>query len=491
MTRRYFIHHIGLLAAAMLIAACTPTVKDAKPAGKTPDIYPDYKGVTVPVEIAPLNFNMLGDADVVDVVARGSKGGEIHSSGDYAHFDIDEWHRLTRLNIGGTISFTVCVRNDGQWTAYDDFPVYVSQYPLEEYGLTYRRIEPGYESGGDIGIYQRDIQTFDEYPLIQWKAVPGRCFNCHTPNRTDPSMYTMQVRGENGATLLVRDGKQRWLNTATDSTKSAGSYAYWHPSGNYVAYAANRVYQSFFVGTYKPIEVFHTFSNIIVLDTRTNQLLLDPRLMTSSSLEIFPAFSPDGKTLYYSTSESCRLPDEYEKVKCSIVSIPFDAENGTFGESVDTLLNGPATNMSYVMARPSYDGKWLMYVRCSRSNFPIVQRDADLWMMDLSTMSTRRLDELNSAETESYPNWSDNSHWIVFASKRQDGMYTRLYLACIDDKGNASKPFLLPQRNPRKYYDELFDTYNTPDFTKTKVDFDIRGAQEALLSTDRVQVTIR
>lgn len=481
-----------MCVVAVSLFSCTPTVENAKKVDRRPSIYPDYLGVTIPAGIAPLNFTVIGkDVDAVDVVARGSKGGEIHVAGDYAKFDIDEWHELTEKNAGGKISVRVCAREDGEWSEYKEFPIYVSSYRLDEYGVTYRRIPPGYEVGGNIGLYQRNIHNFDETPMITETAVPGRCFNCHTSDRTNPHHFTMQVRGDGGGTLVQKDGKQTWYNTKTDSTKAAGSYAYWHPDGNYVAYATNSVHQCFFVGKHKPIEVYHLFSNIVLLDTRTHELVLDQRLMTPDWLEIFPSFSPDGKILYYSTSRACNVPAEYQKVKCSVVSLPFNAATGTFGERADTLLNGEKDNKSYVLARPSYDGRWLMFVRCGRSNFPIAQPDADLWIMDLKSRKAKPLEAVNSRHTESYPNWNGNSHWIVFSSKRQDGMYTRLYFSCVDDKGNATKPFLLPQENPMKYYHELFDAYNVPDFTKDKVDFDVRTARDIIFSDNRQEVRIR
>ena len=236
--------------------------------------------------------------------------------------------------------------------------------------------------------------------------------------------------------------------------------------------------------------MYHRFSNVEVLDIRTNELILSPLLQTDD-LEIFPAFSHDGRWLYYSSSKPCRVPAEYEKVKCSLCRIAFDAEKGTFGEVVDTLLNGPATDQSYVLARPSYDGKWLMYCVSSRGNFPVSQNDADLWLMDLKTGESRKLDELNSPQIESFHNWSDNSRWTVFSSKREDGMYTKLYLAHVDDKGRFSKPFLLPQRNPRKFYREMMDAYNCPDFTRTRVELDAHEAYRQVYDNKREQVKIR
>ena len=480
-----------LFVSVFMFLSCISLPENVSKVDKLPEIYPDYIGVTIPADIAPLNFNFADeDIDCIDVVAKGSKKCEIHTNGEWADFDIEDWHTLVSQNKGGKIVFTVCVEKDGKWTQFKDFDVYVCKDNLDEWGLTYRRIKPGYEVGGDIGIYQRDLSSFNEYAIIAETVVPGRCFNCHTANRTNPNRITLQMRGEGGGTMIQKDGHQTWVETKTDSTKAAGSYSYWHPDGDYVALAVNSVHQSFFTGTGQRIEVYHKFSNVEVLDTRSNELILSPLLQTED-LEIFPAFSADGKWLYYSTSKPCRVPAEYEKVKCSLCRIAFDAEKGEFGETVDTLLNGPATDKSYVLARPSYDGKWLMYSMSSRGNFPVSQDDADLWLMDLKTGEVRELKEVNSMQCESFHNWSENSRWFVFSSKREDGMYTKLYLACIDDKGIVSKPFLLPQRNPRKYYREMMDAYNCPDFTRTKVDFDAHEAYRQVFENKREKVKIR
>ena len=476
----------------LLVASCSRKPTDAQQLSELPKIYPDYIGVTIPADIAPLNFAMADEQTTcIDVIVKGAEGGELHSDGEETDFDIDEWHALTEQNRGSKLSVTVCAEQQGQWKQYQAFDIFVSTDSLDDWGVTYRRISPGYEVGGNIGLYQRNIHTYDEYPILLESAVPGRCFNCHTPNRTDPRQLTMQIRGEGGGTMVQIDGEQRWLNTKTDSTKAAGSYAYWHPSGNYCAYATNTVHQSFFVGKGQRIEAYHEFSNIVVLDVRSNELILSPQLMTTSHLEIFPAFSADGKSLYYSTSDSCRVPAEYEKVKCSLCRISFDAEKGQFGEVVDTLLNGPMMDKSFTLARPSYDGRWLMYCQTSRSNFPVFHKDADLWLMDLQTGETRSIDEANSDDTDSYHNWSSNSHWFVFTSKREDGMYGRLYIAHIGADGKVGKPFLLPQRQPRKYYRDMMDSYNVPDFTKVKVDFNVREAHRQVYANERVPVTIR
>ena len=97
----------------------------------------------------------------------------------------------------------------------------------------------------------------------------------------------------------------------------------------------------------------------------------------------------------------------------------------------------------------------------------------------------------NSDDTESFHNWSLNSHWFVFSSRRENGVYSMPYIAFLDEKGQAGKPFLLPQRNPKKYYQEEMDSYNCIDFTREKVQLDAREVHRKVFENKREQVKIR
>lgn len=480
-----------VILTILLFASCETNVENAQKVNSVPKIFPDYVDVTIPVGIAPMDF-ALSDAEdgIIDVVVRGSKSGEMHVQGKYTDFDVDEWHKLTEQNKGGELVFSVCAQKDGKWYQYDDFKMYVSEYSLDDFGLTYRRIAPGYEVGGNIGIYQRDIHTFDEFAIMEETAVPGQCMNCHTANKCSADEFLIHLRGDKGGTVVQKDGKQTWLNTKTDSTKANCGYSYWHPSGNYIASSINSIHQLFFVRKERRIEVFDTMSDVLVIDTRTNELILDERLQTGD-FETYPVFSADGKTLYYCTAKYFEMPTEYEKARYSLCKIGFDAKTGKYGEKIDTLLNAEKDSLSYTYPRPSYDGKWLMYNVADFSNFPVNHKESDLWLMNLNTGERRPLKEVNSDDSDSFHNWSTNSHWFVFSSRRGDGMYNLAYISSIDDKGKATKPFLLPQRNPKKFYAELFESYNCPDFTKDKVDYDIRTGAKDCMSGDRVQVKIR
>ena len=114
---KLFTLYLSLLT--LLLVGCHSAPKDVTEKDQLPQIWPDYVGVTIPVGIAPLNFSMADDeVTTIDVEVRGSKGGSLHANGDYADFDIDEWHRLLEANKGGQLTLTVCAEKNGQWTRY-------------------------------------------------------------------------------------------------------------------------------------------------------------------------------------------------------------------------------------------------------------------------------------------------------------------------------------------------------------------------------------
>ena len=86
---------------------------------------------------------------------------------------------------------------------------------------------------------------------------------------------------------------------------------------------------------------------------------------------------------------------------------------------------------------------------------------------------------------------SKNSRWFLFTSRRDDGLYTRLYFAGIDTLGHATKPFMLPQRNPKEYYRRLMYSYNTPDFTNKMVNIDRAATYREIESDKRIVTTTK
>lgn len=482
--------HIILLSLLVtILMGCNTVPANVTQKDELPDIYPDYVGVTIPVGIAPLNFSMTDDeVETIDVEVKGAKGGSLHVNGDYADFDIDEWHQLLEQNKGAELTFTVCAESNGQWVQYKDFTIKVSTYPLDEWGITYRRIPPSYEIYSKMGLYQRDLSNFDETAMLINTQTPDHCINCHAANRTNPDQYVFHVRGEHGATVIGNEV----LQAKNDSLGGSMVYPYWHPGGRYCAFSTNKTSQMFHANKKdKRIEVYDSSSDVFVYDTQTHTIQKDTLIMKTLWAENTPAFSPDGKWLYFTTARRQVYPTDYDKECYSLCRVAFDEKTGRIGEQVDTLINTDITGKSTTWPRPSYDGRYIMYTQTDWGYFSVWHPEADLWLLDLQTGETRPMDEVNSPRAESLHNWNVNSRWFLFTSRRDDGLYTRIYFSCIDDNGRATKPFMLPQRDPKTYYRELLYSYNTPDFTSRPVNYDARQLSNKILSPERTKTTAK
>ena len=241
----------------------------------------------------------------------------------------------------------------------------------------------------------------------------------------------------------------------------------------------------------KLIEVFDLDSDIQVYDAESNQLITAPQVKRPDLWETFPVFSPDGKTLYYTAAVKVEIPGDLPQSRYSLMKVSFDPETGTIGQDAEMLIDAYALSKSVCFPRPSYDGRYLMYTLCDYGTFPIWNHEADLWLLDLETGETRPLDQVNSGDTDSFHNWSSNSRWFVFSSRRDDGLFTRLYIAHFDQNGVAGKPFMLPQRNPVNYYQDLFLSYNVPEFVTGPVPLDRIRAQKLINSPERVPFGFR
>ena len=155
-------------------------------------------------------------------------------------------------------------------------------------------------------------------------------------------------------------------------------------------------------------------------------------------------------------------------MKYNLYRKSFNPATHAFGPR-ELVFAADTMGMSATLPRISPDGRFLMFTMAEWGNFHIWHRDADLWLLDLSAEGhIRPLNELNSPDTESYHSWSSNGRWVVFSSRRTDGIFTRPFFAHIDTGGRVSKPFELPQADPDRHR-QLLKSYNVPEFMRGPV----------------------
>lgn len=465
---------IGMIAGVCVwLAGCTPSVPVAQQeAGELPGIYPDYVGVTVPVNIAPLRFGLEGAAEAVAVLT--APGEELVERADEGRFLFPQagWKKLLEAAAGDSIAVKVYEKKDGVWTAYPSFGIHVSAEAVDEY-LAYRLIPPGYEQWHRMGIYQRNLSTFEEETIVDNSRTGFNCMNCHAFRSQSPDEMLLHMRADYGGTYLWKGGQLEKLEGWASEDIPSLVYPYWHPSGDYIAFSTNQTSQMFHMADRNRIEVFDASSDVLVYDVRHRRVLTDSLLFSKEAFETFPCFAPDGKTLYFCSASARTMPKEYREVRYNICAVSFDPETGRFGQRVDTIFQAERTGKTAVFPRVSPDGTLLVFTQADYGNFSIWHKEADLYAVDLRNGEVKPLDALNSPEAESYHSWSSNGRWLVFSSRRGDGLYTRPYIAYIDKTGRPSKPFVVPQRTPEAYLDNL-KSYNVPEFIQGPVQGELK-----------------
>jgi hypothetical protein len=436
------------------------------------EIFPDYSGVTVPVNIAPLNFSIKTKQKAVAVFRYNDYSFTVSSNGE-GNFTIPvrKWQMLLSLSKGDRFEVNVTIRG----AEYKSFGINVAPEPVDDY-IAYRLIEPGYVVWNRMGIYQRELGTYRQSAVYENRLTDNNCVNCHSFCRHNPDRMLLHFRAKHAGTVIIDGNDIEVLDTKTDKTISPLVYPSWHPSGRFVAFSVNNTRQ--IIHQQQRVEVFDTESDVVVYDVRKKTILTAPQIFSESDLETFPTFSADGRRLYFCSAPRCAIPDSTQHLKYSLCSIAFDPATATFGSQVDTLFGGerrngsiPAHEHSYSVSFPriSPDGRFLICTVSSYGTFPIWHRDADLYLIDLASGEGRFLDNANSDDAESYHSWSSNSRWLVFSSRRLDGLYTRPYFVYINERGEAAKPFLLPQKSPEMYYAALLKSYNIPEFVTGKI----------------------
>ena len=485
--KRYIHFYIIFLAVAVLLmssCASHPDVPSAsKEAKSLPVIFPDYCGVTVPYNIAPLNFMLPAD-EYEECVSRFTTPDgkqQTYGSGVKVQIPESEWHDMLNASKGKSIKVEVWGKKDGEWLSFNPFEIYVAPDAIDEY-LSYRLIEPSYVAWTYMEIAQRNLTSFEETQIFNNEITmndrkKGQCINCHSYQNYKTDNMLFHVRLANSGTVIVNDGKVSRVNLKRDYTISSGVYPAWHPTEKLIAFSTNLTRQAFHTANPNKIEVYDLASDMILYDVKTDSVSIVSN--DSTLLEVYPTWSPDGKYLYY--CKSVPLPEEmkdkdirttYPKIQYNLYRRSFDVATHNFGDE-ELIYDAASADKSVTLPRISPDGRYLLFALGQYGCFHSRHHDADIVCIPMDkyngtaltaeTSSPVDLTQVNSAGySDSYPSWSSNGHWMMLASRRDDDNYSRVYFAYFNN-GKVGKAFLLPQEDP-EHNTFLLKSYNRPEF---------------------------
>ena len=477
--KRLTMNRIMLVAAAVClsVSGCghkgmTSAVSNNGPIGT----YPDYKEVTIPANIAPLNFHYTNENVTKAVTTFTVADKTVRIKGYKVEWPLRKWKSFIAGAEGKTIEVQAELVIDGQ-SKTESWNINVSEDPIDGW-LTYRLIEPSFQMFHELSIKERCIENFDESTICSHTVTDNSCMNCHIHGQQRGDLTMFYIRGAKGGAILNRDGKLRKLTLKTPDMISSTVYGEIHPSGRFGVFSTNVILPSLHTSGYNRMEVYDTESDLTVADFDNNRMINVPYLAKADKLESFPSFSADGEYVFYCVADTLSLPQDIMNLKYSLMRAAFDSSNGQISEQADTLWSATEHNGSVCHPKASPDGKWLMFTVADYGTFPIDHKESKLYMINLETGEINSLDGIKSDESgsDTYHSWSSNSRWFIFASKRGDGQYAKPYICHIDENGNTTKPFVLPQKSSR-FYEINLKSLNIPDLGMASAGISLRDSK--------------
>lgn len=447
----------------------------------TPHIEPDYSGITIPPNIAPVNFliNEKGESYYVKFSSATGTEFELSSSTGKIWIPAAKWKKLIQISAGQNIIIDIFSKGiDGKWLKFKSITNKVASEPIDPY-LYYRLLYPGYESWTQLSINRRNLENFKSAALIENSIVDENCVNCHSFNNGKTDDFLFHMRGTMGGTYFYSDGEFSKINLKTKEMKNGAVYPGWHPSGKFVAFSSNKIIQRFHSADNKKVEVSDLESSLVLYDVDKNEIMDIELAGKDKFMDTYPEWSPDGKYLYFCRAVQIGEKYDYKDIKYSLYRVPLKVETRSFGE-VELVFDAVQINKSVAFPRISPDGRLLVVTVFDYGCFPIWHKEADLYSINLTDFKSQRLD-LNSDFSDSYHSWSSNSKWLEFSSKRGDGLTARPYISYMREDGQSDKPFILPQSDP-EFYKRFSKSFNLPEFSTEKIEMN-PGAIRKLAKT--------
>jgi hypothetical protein len=381
--------------------------------------------------------------------------------------DMATWERIKESAEGQLVRLEVrgCLVRDGRRVGdvyVDSVRFKISEHPIDPV-IVYRLVSPMFHGLKTPHIYYRDTRNFETRLFLPSEGV--YCTNCHA-FPTNPDLPEKDI----SLAIAVRGGGVRRLGIYNFATREGRQlplnsfFMCWNTEGNKIAVTGGKDIYSRPMITLETQEFYVFDADVQIVNLQTGAFAPLPGASSPEYMECFPSWSPDGKTIAFCRALEFEIGPQLlqRQAKYDLFTIPYNDGNGGTAVPVPGAHQNGLSNFA---PRYSPDGKWMVF--CKGKFATLVKPGADLWIISTEEGATPRELECNTHRAmDSHHSWSSNSRWLMFSTKRDDGIFARPYLTEIDESGHASPPVALPTLG------ETMLCFNVPEFLRYKPDID-------------------
>jgi tetratricopeptide (TPR) repeat protein len=293
------------------------------------------------------------------------------------------------------------------------------------------------------------------------------CGNCHSFSRNGEYLaMDVDYANDKGSYVITRTGPQMRLATSDiitwddfrreDGQLTLGLLSQISPDGRYVLSTVKDLSIFMAMPDLAFSQLFFPFLGIIaVYDRQAKQFSSLPGADDPALVQSNPTWSPDGQWIVFARARAVRIKNvrypgrillsgqegeeflrQTKAYQYDLYRVPF---NGGKGGTAQPLPGASRNGRSNYFPKYSPDGRWIVF--CQAANYMLLQPDSELFIIPAEGGEARRL-ACNLGRMNSWHSWSPDGRWLVFSSKEHSD-YTQLYLARINEKGEASPPVWL------------------------------------------------
>jgi hypothetical protein len=203
---------------------------------------PDLRDVTIPSNIAPLNLKIVKPAGKYRAVLASHESLTlvVESTSPAIFFPDKKWKAILARNVGRDLVMTLSIKEkNGAYRCFAPCTLHIAAEPVDPY-IAYRVIKPIFNLWKDVGIYARDLTTFQQREIITGGRFDNGCVNCHSFCNNDPKHFIVSARSRKfgNACIFV-------VNDRAFKQNSKFGYSSWHPGGKFIVFSNMQVNQFF------------------------------------------------------------------------------------------------------------------------------------------------------------------------------------------------------------------------------------------------------